>query len=181
MKRLLILLAMLGAAFAVLSATALGGGPVRSTSCTTDMGGQPFTTNLDVPAGATCRLSGGSVSGNVSVEGTLFTFGYSFSQNVTVTGGSFCNVNYPLHITGNLAITGSSGPSNGPCEQNGNFAVYGDGSSIGGNFSYTGNSGRLYIAGDAGGTVLSGNFTFNTNTGGYDIGGLHVLGHSNIS
>src|SRR5204863_2382459 len=29
------------------------------------------------------------VAGNVSVEGTLFTFGYSFSQNVTVTGGSF--------------------------------------------------------------------------------------------
>jgi hypothetical protein len=70
---------------------------------------------------------------------------------------------------------------------NGNWATQYGRSSVRGNFSYTGNAGRLYITGSptdpVAGTDVAGNFTFNTNTntGDYDIGGLAASGHSYIS
>ncbi len=64
----------------------------------------------------------------------------TFERNVNVNGGTFNQVNYPVVIKGNLAITGSAGVNG----YNGFFAPYTYGdflqSEVYGNFSYTGNS-----------------------------------------
>src|SRR6516164_157474 len=54
-------------------------GTTGMTTCTTDgLGPSVITTNLNVPAGATCRLYGNEVKGNVSVQGSLVAFGATF-------------------------------------------------------------------------------------------------------
>jgi hypothetical protein len=143
-------------------------------------GGQTFVNgtngvingNLDVPAGVTATLAWTEVTGNVSVEGNLNVRGNTtFDHNLSVNGGSFKYGNQWLHIAGNVSFINSPGPSN---DQNG----FWDGpNTVGGNFSYTYSSGRLYV----GNLTVNGNFTFANNTGGSDLGGLIVMGHKNVS
>ena len=76
-----------------------------TTTCTGDLP-SPYViaTNLNVPAGATCRLFGNEVKGNVSVQGSLVAFGATFDRNVSVTGGSFAGENWGVTIKGNLSF-----------------------------------------------------------------------------
>jgi hypothetical protein len=188
MKRMLALLAILGAAFAVAAPMALAGG-TSSTTCTSDMSGQSvnstvpgtINSNLDVPAGATCQIRWGTVNGNVTVEGTLQAAASTFNGNVTVTGGHFSGFNQPNHITGNLTITGSTGDdglfTNAPGF---GWAPSGYGLIVDKNFTYTGNSARLYVGGT--GMYVGKNYTYNTNTGGTAIDApLYVNGVTSVS
>ena len=137
--------------------------------------------NLVVPAGETCTLSNVTVTGNVSVQGTLYTWHHvTIDRNVNVNGGVFNQVNYPVIIRGNLSITGSAG-ENG---YNGFFAPYAYGdinqSQVYGNFSYTGNSAALYVGYP--GLQVHGNFSHSLNTSApYIEPALTVDGNSNIS
>jgi hypothetical protein len=160
------------------TASAVTGTTTCSTGPDSNISGT-ITTNLDVPAGATCRYFGGEVLGNASVEGNLVVAGVKFDRNVGVSGGSLSAINQGITISGNLSITNSPG-----APDNGTNGFYNDAgtSYVGGNFSYTYNSGRLYVGLNNGyGTTVHGNFLFANNTGGYDIGGLTVNGTKTIS
>ncbi len=144
-KRLFVLLGVVSATAAVVASSALAG-PTPTTICTSELPSGTIAGNLVVPAGATCTLSFAKVTGNVSVQGKLYTWHHvTFERNVNVNGGVFNQVNYPVVIKGNLAITGSAGVNG----YNGFFAPYTYGditqSQVYGNFSYTGNSAGLYV------------------------------------
>jgi hypothetical protein len=138
----------------------------NATVCTGDLGGT-ITGNIDVPAGQTCRLMWAEVTGNVTVEGTLWASATIFDGNVTVTGdgSQLWLANYPSHIKGNLIITGSSGVSGGN--------AYGT--------SFGDNTGDGYQGPDAataaGSSQIDGGLTFQNNTGALYVGSpLHVSG-----
>ncbi len=180
LKRLFVLLGVVSATAAVVASSAFAG--PGATTCTSELPSGTVVGNLVVPAGATCTLSYAKVTGNVSVEGKLYTWHHvTFERNVSVNGGVFTQVNYPVVIKGNLSITGSAG-ENG---YNGFFAPYAYGditqSQVYGNFSYTGNSAGLYVG--YSGLKVHGNFNHSGNTGAsyLEDGKLTVGGKSNIS
>jgi hypothetical protein len=193
MRKILIAATMAAALIVPSSALAAnpGGG---STSCTGDIGywqnGQSVVTNnLVVPNGATCRLFGVEVQGNVTVNpgATLHTFGFTADQNVNVNQGFLLNNNWGFTIKGNLKIDGGQGdPYN---VDNGFWSNYSR-STIGGNFTYTNNTGWFYAEGGstpgnssdswAEGATVKGSFTYSGNGHPY-TGGLIVSGSSNIS
>jgi hypothetical protein len=176
MKRLLVLLAALAVTSTVVATSAFAGG-TGSTTCSGDLGGQKITGNLVVPAGTVCGMWG-EVTGNVTVQGVLKSFGATFDKNVTVDGGAFKSLNWGTTIKGNLTINNSAGDTNpNDTNANGFFAPYSP-SHIFGNFTYTGNSAPLYV-GES--TTVDGNFTFNTNTSWLDIPQLDVNGAKNIA
>jgi hypothetical protein len=162
---------------AVAASAAPGAAQVTTSVVATD--GQTLTgtinANVDVPSGVTATFAYAHVTGNVSVEGNLGIRASQLDRNLNVNGGSFVAYNQASSITGNVSITNSPGPSG---SQNGFFSDAGQ-STVGGNFSYTYNSGRLYV-GNAG-LHVQGNFSFANNTGGSDLGGLDVSGHQTIS
>jgi hypothetical protein len=171
------------AAFAVPSSAMAAAGSTTCANATVDNDAGvtyylPATvaTNLNVPAGAICRLYGNEVQGNISVGagGTLHTFGLTADRNVTATGGYFLDNNYGFTIKGNLSIDGSQG---NPYITNNGFASDYTPSVIMGNFSYTNNLGWFYARGS---NTVNGNFIYSGNGRPYQ-GGLTVLGNSNIS
>jgi hypothetical protein len=185
LKRLFVLLAALAALSAVIAGSAFAGG--GTTTCT---GGQitgPINNNLDIPAGARCFVGYPTeVKGNVTVEGSLISFGATFDKNVTVTGGTFKAENGGTTILGNLTITGSAGD---PTDPRGDFPGNGlwgvqppDGPlnaiNISGNVTYTGNSAPFYVGNQV---FVGGNFTSSLNTSWVDATLLHVGGQKNIS
>ena len=123
------------------------------------------TSNLDVPAGATCRLFGVEVHGNVTVEGTLVSFSAKFDKNVSVIGGTIAIVNgngEDSALLGNLTITGSTLPGGIFCPNSTNV--------IGGNLTVAGNSGGFYVCS----ANVGGNVTVSSNTGRIDLNGIHA-------
>jgi hypothetical protein len=65
----------------------------------------------------------GEVTGNVTVQGILKSFGATFDKNVTVDGGAFKALNYGTTIKGNLTISNSAGdPNPNDTNANGFFA-----------------------------------------------------------
>ena len=108
-----------GMAVAMLAvpAAASAGGPTGSTVCDQDhpvAHGSTITTNLTVPAGKFCDLSGdgggwSTIKGNVTVNGVMFAQGVKFEKNVAVDGGIFRAVNDGSTITGNMSIKNSTG------------------------------------------------------------------------
>ena len=120
----------------------MGFAPVfaATTTCTGEIYGPAISGTLDVPVGYECRLLGGVVNGNVTVEGTLHSYSTMFNGNVTVTGGVIVISNgngAASALAGNLSITGSSGNNQIGCPNSSNI--------IGGNISFIGNSGNLYV------------------------------------
>jgi hypothetical protein len=91
-----------------LAAPALSSAQVGNTNCTGNgtMYGT-VTSNVTVPAGATCVLYGATLQKNIDVYGTLKTFGpIHFMGNVNVhPGGSFAASNWPVTIDKDLSIT----------------------------------------------------------------------------
>jgi hypothetical protein len=115
-----LILSLLTAFAALVAATAAaGGGTYTCTGAVGDPGGlippSPTTidANVDVPAGAFCSMLVVTVTGNVTVEGTLSGLGNTFEKNVTVNGGNvgfavcFSLLCGPLggnRVAGNLTI-----------------------------------------------------------------------------
>jgi hypothetical protein len=159
MNKILVFVLLAVAAAPVFAAT------TTTTNCTGTITSQAIAGNMDVPAGATCRLEGVEVVGNVTVEGILNSFSSKFDKNVTVTGAgqiSLSNGETWMPILGNLTIAGSSGNSGIYCPNHGNV--------VQGNISVIGNSGSFYICS---GTV-NGGVTINDNTGSVDLSWLTV-------
>jgi hypothetical protein len=114
----LVVKAARGALLAVTAALALGfpgiaSAQARTFTCTTSVGetaSHAFTPrtirrDVDVPAGATCSLYLVTVTGNVTVEGTLTGFGNTFRKNVVVRGGL---VFFPICVSLRCAALGRS-------------------------------------------------------------------------
>jgi hypothetical protein len=144
------------------------------------MSNQTISTNVNVPAGATCKLSGSDVKGNVSVQGTLVTFGTTtFEKNVSVTGGSFAAANWGVTIDGNLSFVNPAAYS-----YNGFWGNY-SANEVKGNLSYAIESSTAYPCYQSpllyfgGGTKVDGNFNYSDQGTGFaghlDQGGLNVL------
>jgi hypothetical protein len=165
---------------AALAVPAAATSATGSTPCTGDIGAVVIPTNLNVPAGATCRLFGTEVQGNISVGtgATLHTFGFTADRNVSVNGGFFVDNNWGFLIKGNLSIDGSQGD---PTSCNNGFWSDYSASEIMGNFSYTNNLGWFCAQSNGGFFItVDGNFTYSGNGRPY-TGGLTFLGASNIS
>ncbi len=129
----------------------------------------PVAGDLNVPAGASCKVMWTEVNGDTTVEGALSASAGTFDGKVKVDGGSFASFNYGATIHGSLKITGSSA-------QNGFWSDYGP-TVIDGQFKYLNNSGPLYMEGS---NTVFGKFTYSGNSHLYS-GTLVTHGHSNIS
>src|SRR5262249_3521012 len=140
MKRLFVLLAALAATSAALAGNAFAGG-TGSVSCTdASLAGKTITSNVTVPASAPCDLSWADVQGNVTVNGSLVTFGIThFAKNVSVQpGGSFAAANWGVTIDGNLSFLNP-----GTYSYNGFWGDYST-NEVKGNLSYTITSDTAY-------------------------------------
>ena len=188
-RRLLGVVLALGTIFSVglvgaVAASAPALAATGTTSCTTDVTQSVITTNLTVPAGATCRLFGTEVTGNVTVQGTLVAFGATFDKNVSVTGGSFTGVNWGVTVKGNLSFVDPATYS-----YNGFFGNYSP-NLVKGNLSYVIDSSTAYPCYQSpllyfgGGTRVNGNFSYSDQGTGFaghlDQGGLTVVGTTSI-
>jgi hypothetical protein len=190
MKRLFALLAALAAMATIVAGSALAGG--GSATCNGTIKDQVTTSNLDVPAGAVCKIVHGEVTGNVTVEGQLIVFGsmgsgaapVQFDKNVTVNGGTINVGNGGINVAQNLTIQNSAGDSNINTQ---NGTPDNGTSHIGSNLIFTNNTGHLWVG--YGQTVVSGNFNWANNTTVPDFSnpsapsftGSVVAGHTNIS
>lgn len=160
--KLVLLPAVLGAATLLVmpAVSSAGGGNV---TCTTYLTG-PIDANVDVPAGQTCGNTGFEITGNVTVEGTLFSLGGTYDKNVTVTGSGsvYFNICFsllcfglpPNHVAGNFTVTGSSSDNtilgttvekNVNAEGNSGEVVLQD-DEILGKVNIDGNTGSVFIA-----------------------------------
>jgi hypothetical protein len=169
------------------SAVAMAAAPVTgSTTCTDgSLQGRTISTNLTVPAGAACDLSGAKIAGNVAVYGFLFTHdATTYGNNVTVySGGHFKAFGSGMvKINGNLSFVNPEVGSD-----NGFWAP----SEVTGNLSYTITSDTVYPLYNApylysgGGLQVDRNFNYTDLGTGFhshlDQTGLTVLGSKNIS
>ena len=153
------------------------------------LSGTTINKNVDVPAGVTrpdgspIWLSWAHITGNLSIEGTVFLSADTVDGNVTVSGpGSFLGLSYfASHFERNLTVQNSSGIyTGGPGTTSfGNWTQYNAPSQVDGSFTFTGNSGGLYSGYPM---HVTGSFTYSGNTGPVlDRGGLTVVGQQNIS
>ena len=158
----------------ILAALSLAPVFAATTTCTTQtIYGPAISGTLDVPSGQTCRLVGGVVNGNVTVEGTLYSYSTMFNGNVTVTGGVIVISNgngAASAIAGNLSITGSSGNNQIGCPNISNI--------VGGNISFTGNSGNLYVCQATVGKGVTVNYNTRINN---DYSGWYVADLNNMT
>jgi hypothetical protein len=122
-----------------------GGGTTSATAILatgTGTGSVPYsgtiTGNLDVPAGVRLVVNGAEVTGNVTVEGSLFLINTTVDGNVNVQGGNFKTDNQPVTIKGVVTITGSDNSDTG----------FFSPTYIGKNLNYYGNAGPLFINGN---------------------------------
>jgi hypothetical protein len=156
-----------------------------TTTCTSDgLSPSVITTNLNVPAGATCRLYGNEVKGNVTVQGSLVAFGGTFDKNVSVTGGSFAGENWGVTIKGNLSYVNPATYS-----YNGFWGNYSP-NTVEGNVSYVIDSSTAYPCYQSpllyfgGGTTVNGSFNYSDQGTGFaghlNQDGLTVKGSKSI-
>jgi hypothetical protein len=189
MKRITIVAAVFGAALLALAGVATAA-PNAGVICTDNsLAGQTVMTNVTVPANSTCDLSWADVHGNVTVNGSLVTYGIThFGGNVQVNqGGSFAASNWGVTIDGNLSFLNPATYS-----YNGFWGNQGGTSNlVKGNINYTITSGMQYpmyqspLLYFGGGTHVNGNLNYSDQGTGFpghlDTGGLTVGGHINVS
>jgi hypothetical protein len=184
------------AAAALASPLAASAAPSSSTTCNNGYWNQygnvtitnplpsVVKTNLVVPTGAVCGLSGNEVQGNVDVQGSLVAYGGVFDKNVSVTGGLFKSVNEGVTINGNLSFLDPA-----PGSYNGFWGnQFGTTNVVKGNLSYTIDSSTSYPMYNSpllyfgGGTTVNGNLSYSDQgtgwTGHVDQTGLNVLGNT---
>jgi hypothetical protein len=184
MRKSLIAAAVAAASLAV---PALASAQVGNTPCTdSSLAGTTVTSNITVPAGATCDLSWADLQKNVEVYGSLVTFGQThFEGNVTVhPGGSFAAANWGVTIDKNLQFTDPATYS-----YNGFWGNY-SANVVKGSITYTLDANANYPMYQSpllyfGGGVTAGSFTYSDTSVGFpghlDTGGLHVTGASSIT
>jgi hypothetical protein len=178
---------LLGTSTAAFAATNPNANPATTgtTTCTGDLPSPSvITTNLNVPAGATCRLFGNEVKGNVTVQGSLVAFGATFDRNVSVTGGSFAGENWGVTVKGNLSFVDPATYS-----YNGFWGNYSH-NTVDGNLSYVIDSSTAYPCYQSpllyfgGGTTVNGSLSYSDQGTGFaghlDTGGLNVVGSKSI-
>ena len=178
---------LLGTSTAAFAATNPNANPATTgtTMCPGDLpSGSVVTTNLNVPAGATCRLFGNEVKGNVTVQGSLVAFGATFDRNVSVTGGSFAGENWGVTIKGNLSFVDPATYS-----YNGFWGNYSH-NTVDGNVSYVIDNSTAYPCYQSpllyfgGGTTVNGSLSYSDQGTGFaghlDTGGLNVVGSKSI-
>ena len=160
LKRLFVLLGAAMAVVAFVAMPASAAPPAPPTTCTGVMNNLNTLGDLIVPAGATCDLGFPKVAGNVTVAGTLFTYGYTFGKNVTVIGGTLALANGGS-IAGNLSITGTRGKTTLGTPNAGSFHT------IGGNLTYSGNALGIGDGLFIDHAKVTGNITVSNNSGHY--------------
>jgi hypothetical protein len=190
MKRISLIAALLGATIFAFAGSAIAApGATGNVNCTDNsLAGKVINSNVTVPAGATCDLSWSDIKGNVSIAGTLTTYGMTtFEKNVSVVGGSFGAANWGVTIDGNLSFLNPATYS-----YNGFWGNQGGSTNlVKGNLSYTITSDTVYpmyqspLLYFGGGTTVDGNFSYSDQGTGFpghlDQGGLNVLGQTSIS
>jgi hypothetical protein len=186
MRKLIIAVPMV-AALATLAVPSLASAQVGNVNCTGgSLAGTTVTSNITVPAGATCDLSWADLQKNVDVYGSLVTFGTThFEGNVNVhPGGSFAAANWGVTIDKNLAFTDPATYS-----YNGFWGNYSQ-NVVKGSITYTLDANANYPMYQSpllyfGGGVTVGSFTYTDQSVGFpghlDTGGLNVTGASSIT
>jgi hypothetical protein len=140
-----------------------------TTTCTGDMSGL-ISGPLTVSQGDTCRLIGAEVTGPVTVNGILHSYGTRFDAKVTVNGGTIVIANgngEGSSLNGGLSITGSGGNNQIGCPNISNV--------IHGQLSFTNNTGNLYVCQltiDAPVTI-SGNIRQNNDSSGWYVADIN--------
>ena len=137
--------------------------------------------NIDVPQGVSISLGSGvgSFQGGLVINGNV-TVSDNGDGAAPGSASQLSLFNNPSHITRNLTVTGSAGGDNGNGNRNGtSFADNADQpwgptpvTQIDGNFTFTGNTGWLYVGAPV---HVNGNFTANGN-GPYTWGGAFNYG-----
>ena len=181
MRKLIMSIAFL--AMLAVPAVAMAAPAPGSTTCMDgSLQGRTISTNVTVPAGATCNLSWSDVKGNVTVNGSLVTYGTTeFEKNVSVVGGSFAAANWGVTIDGNLSFLNPAVYS-----YNGFWGNQGGSSNlVKGNLTYTITSDTVYpdyqspLLYLGGGTTVNGSFNYSDQGSGFaghlDRTGLTVL------
>jgi hypothetical protein len=135
-----------------------------------------ITTNLDVPSGSVCVLTGNEVMGNVTVEGSLTAWGGHFDKNVTIKGGEFAGKNNRVQIDGNLSFLNPAADS-----YNGFWGNQDGSNLVKGNVTYTIDNTMAYplyhspLLDFEGGTNVIGNFYYSDQGTGW-AGHLNTAG-----
>jgi hypothetical protein len=135
--------------------------------------GTTINKNVDVtadaarPDGSPIWLQWAHITGNVTIEGKVFLSAGTVDGNVTVSGpGSFLGLsNYASHFARDPTVQNSTGiyTGGGPGTTSfGNWTHYNGASQVDGNFTFTGNDGRLYSGYPM---HVTGSFTYTGNTG----------------
>ncbi len=159
-KRLVAIMVPVVAAAAFVALPASAAPPAPPITCTGVMNSLDTTGGLIVPAGASCELGFPKVAGNVTVLGSLSTYGYSFGKNVTVVGGTITLANGGS-IADNLTITGTRGTTTLGTPNAGSFHT------IGGNLTYSGNALGIGDGLFIDHAKVAGNITVASNSGHY--------------
>jgi hypothetical protein len=182
MRRLLLASVAIVAAFVIPSSATAA---TTSTTCTGNLSSRTITTNVTVPAGTTCNLSWSDIKGNVSIAGSVVTYGITtFEKNVSVVGGSFVSVNHGATIDGNLSFLDPAANSQSGFWPPEDATI----NLVKGNLSYTIDSNvsypcyqwpALYL----GSVTVDGNFNYTgyTFSSHLDTSGLTLLGSESVT
>jgi hypothetical protein len=181
-SKLLVVAGALAALAVPSAAMASTGTTTGTTTCAnaiadSDAGVQSYlpalvTNNLNVPAGAICRLYGTEVQGTITVGkgATLHVIGDAYGDpgliadsNVTVTQGFFLS-NNSFHVKGNMTIDGVDQSQGDPYNWNNGFWSDAGQSFIDKNLTVKNNLGGLYTEGSI---VVGGTFNYSNNTHSY--------------
>jgi hypothetical protein len=187
MRKSLVAAALAAVSLVSLAVPALSSAAVGNTNCTGDgtMSGT-VTSNVTVPAGATCVLYGADLQKNIDVYGALKTFGpIHFEGNINVhPGGSFAAANWGVTIDKDLAFTDPATYS-----YNGFWGNYSP-NIVKGSITYTLDANANYPMYQSpllyfGGGVKAGSFTYTDQSVGFpghlDTGGLNITGATSIT
>ena len=112
--------------------------------------------NVDVPAGATCHMDLVTVTGNVTVEGTLIGFANTFQRNISVDGGAIA---FPFCL-GFLCPKGGTTVEGNLTASNANGVTL-DTTNFGRNVTLDGATGRVEFSF----SIVSGNLSISNSSG----------------
>jgi hypothetical protein len=151
---------------------ALSAPPARAgspTTCTGALGAVTVSGDLGVPPGAACVLDGTTVTGNVTVRGSLVAIFVQISGNLIGIDARSLQLSAST-VGGNVIAVQTTGGPNHLCDSTigGNVIVQGSSSSAFWNIGYVCDSGAL---------TVGGNLTFQNNQGGGFISGNTIGGN----
>jgi hypothetical protein len=139
------------------------------TTCTGALGAVTVSAGLEVPPGEACGLNGTTVTGNVTVRGSLFAIGVQISGNLIGIDARSLQLSHST-VDGNVIAVQTTGGPHHLCDSTiaGNVIVQGSSSSAFWNIGFVCDSGSL---------TVGGNLTFQNNQGGGFISGNTIGGN----